>query len=87
MSRLIDADSLKRKVQKEATESWKMKIKASVETILNQVIDWIDEAQTVEPAQQWIPVTKEEVFQAGYDGREIRFRVNGRLFAIRELAQ
>ena len=58
MSRLIDADSLKRKVQKEATESWKIKIKASVETILNQVIDWIDEAQTVEPEQQWIPVTE-----------------------------
>lgn len=37
--------------------------------------------------QQWIPVTEEEVFQAGYDGREIRFRVKGRLFAIRELAQ
>ena len=52
--RLIDADGLKRKVQKEATESWKMKIKASVETILNQVIDWIDEAQTIE-TQQWIP--------------------------------
>lgn len=56
--RLIDADALKRKVQKEATESWKMKIKASVETILNQVIYWIDEAQTVLPEQQWIPVTK-----------------------------
>lgn len=37
--------------------------------------------------QQWIPVTKEEVFKAGYEGREIRFRVDGRLFAIRELAQ
>lgn len=57
MSRVIDADALKRKVQKEATESWKMKIKASVETILNQVIDWIDEAQTVEPEQKWIPVS------------------------------
>ena len=37
--------------------------------------------------QRWIPVTKEEVFKAGYEGREIRFRVDGRLFAIRELAQ
>lgn len=35
----------------------------------------------------WIPVTKEEMFKAGYEGREIRFRVDGRLFAIRELAQ
>ena len=36
---------------------------------------------------KWIPVTKEEMFKAGYEGREIRFRVDGRLFAIRELAQ
>ena len=35
----------------------------------------------------WIPVTKEEMFKAGYDGREIIFKVDGRLFAIRELAQ
>ena len=35
----------------------------------------------------WIPVTEEEMFKAGYEGREIRFRVDGRLFAIRELAQ
>jgi len=37
--------------------------------------------------QRWMPVTKEEIFKAGYEGREIRFRVDGRLFAIRELAQ
>ena len=37
--------------------------------------------------QRWIPVTEESVIQAGYEGREIRFRVDGRLFAIRELAQ
>ena len=37
--------------------------------------------------QQWIPVTEESVIQAGYEGREVRFRLHGRLFAIRELAQ
>jgi hypothetical protein len=37
--------------------------------------------------QRWMPVTKEEIFKARYEGREIRFRVDGRLFAIRELAQ
>lgn len=42
--RLIDGDALKRKAQKVATESWKMRIRASVETTLNQFIDWIDEA-------------------------------------------
>lgn len=37
--------------------------------------------------QQWIPVTEESVIRAGYEGREVRFRIRGRLFAIRELAQ
>lgn len=46
--RLIDADALKRKAQKVATEAWKMRIKSSVETILNQFIDWIDNAPTIE---------------------------------------
>ena len=40
-----------------------------------------------EPEQRWIPVTEESVIQAGYEGREVRFRIRGRLFAIRELAQ
>lgn len=46
--RTIDADALKRKVQRLATQAWKMKVKASVETILNQFIDDIDHAPTVE---------------------------------------
>ena len=46
--RLIDADKLKRKCQKVATEAWKMKIKASAETIMNQFIDFIDEADIVD---------------------------------------
>lgn len=37
--------------------------------------------------QRWIPVTEESVIQAGYEGKEVRFRIRGRLFAIRELAQ
>lgn len=45
--RLIDADTLKRKAQKVATEAWKMRLKSSVETILNQFIDWIEGAPTV----------------------------------------
>lgn len=53
--RAIDGDVLKRKAQKVATESWKMKIKANVETTLNQFIDWIDAAPTIEPEPQWIP--------------------------------
>ena len=47
-----------------------------------------DEVKRIlENIPHWIPVTKEEMFKAGYEGKEIRFRVDGRLFAIRELAQ
>ena len=38
-------------------------------------------------AGRWIPVDEETALQAGYEGREVRFRMHGRLFAIRELAQ
>lgn len=47
--RLIDADALKRKAQKVATEAWKMNVTGKVETILNQFIDWIEDAPTIEP--------------------------------------
>lgn len=47
--RPIDGDNLKRKVQKVATEAWKMKLTARVETVLNQCIDYIDNAPTIEP--------------------------------------
>ena len=57
--RAIDGDRLKRKAQKVATEAWKMKIKASVEMILNEFIDWINEAPTIEPEHKkgkWISI-------------------------------
>ena len=54
MGKLIDADKLKRKCQKTATEAWKMKIKASIETTLNQFIDWIDQSEPVDA----VPVFK-----------------------------
>jgi hypothetical protein len=56
--RQIDADALKRRAQKVATESWKMGIKAKVETVLNQFIDWIDEAPTIQAEPHWIPMMK-----------------------------
>lgn len=45
--RLIDADKLKRKVQRIATEAWKMKLTASIETTLNQFIDYVDKAPSI----------------------------------------
>lgn len=59
--RAIDGDRLKRKAQKVATEAWKMKTKATVEVILNQFIDWINDAPTIEPERKkgrWVFVRK-----------------------------
>lgn len=44
---LIDGDLLKRKAQKVATEAWKMKLTAKIETTLNQFIDWINDAPII----------------------------------------
>lgn len=58
--------------------------------VFKRITDLLDkriELLPITPEPHWIPVTKEEMFKAGYEGREIRFRVDGRLFAIRELAQ
>lgn len=53
--RLIDGDALKRKLQKVATEAWKMKLTASIEQTFNQCMDYIDSAPTIEPKQgKWI---------------------------------
>lgn len=58
--RSIDGDALKCRAQKVATEAWKMKIKAEVETVLNQFIDWIDEAPTIQLEPPWIPCEKKD---------------------------
>lgn len=50
--RLIDADALKRKAQKVAEEAWKLNIKAKTETILNQFIDWIEDAPTIDSVRK-----------------------------------
>lgn len=53
--RLIDGDALKRKMQKVATEAWKMKLNAPIETTFNQCMDYIDNAPTIKPKQgEWI---------------------------------
>ena len=37
------------------------------------------------PSADVVPI--QEIYDAGYKGKEVRFRINGRLFAVRELAQ
>ena len=52
----------------------------------NRVDVWLNE---LPPAQTegWMERNKERILQAGMEGREIEFRIGGRLFAIREKAQ
>ena len=64
--RPIDGDALKRRAKKVATESWKMKIEAKVETVLNQFIDWINEAPTIQPEPHWISCS-EKLPKTGQD--------------------
>ena len=72
--RLIDADAL-----------W-MDVIHSMD-YCDDILEMIESQPTIVQESQWIPMTKEEVLQTGYEGREVRFHIGGRLFAIRELAQ
>ena len=46
----------------------------------------IDDVPSAQP-EDWMERNKERILQAGMEGREIEFRIGGRLFAIREKAQ
>jgi hypothetical protein len=35
----------------------------------------------------WVIINKDKILKAGMEGREVDFRIGGRLFAIREKAQ
>ena len=84
MSRYIDADALKVDyIVPSSSTGTVSRQYVSLFQILNAPTADVSDTNV----GKWIPVTKEEVFQAGCEGREILFRVNGRLFAIRELAQ
>ena len=79
--RQIDADALTEKYG-----DWYVE-EGSEEGFIGTIKQLIDAQPTIQSEQRWIPVEKESVIQAGYEGREVRFRIRGRLFAIRELAQ
>lgn len=38
-------------------------------------------------SKDWMEQNKDRILQAGKEGREVEFRIDGRLFAIREKAQ
>ena len=64
--RLIDADKLKRRVQSVATEAWKLKLEAKVETTLNQFLDYVEQSPTIDAVEvvhgEWIAVSSYDAF-------------------------
>jgi hypothetical protein len=46
----------------------------------------VDVSKT-ETGRCWLERNKDRILQAGLEGREVEFRIGGRLFAIREKAQ
>ena len=51
-----------------------------------EILNSIQQLPSVQP-EGWMERNKERILQAGREGREIEFRIGGRLFAIREKAQ
>lgn len=45
--------------------------------------EWLPSIQP----EDWLEKNKERILQAGMEGREVEFRIGGRLFRIREVAQ
>ena len=50
------------------------------------ILKAIDQLPSAQP-EDWMERNKERILQAGMEGREIEFRIGGRLFAIREKVQ
>jgi len=53
----------------------------------DQALDLINTLPSVQQEDGWLERNKDRILRAGLEGREIEFRIGGRLFAIREKAQ
>jgi len=52
----------------------------------NKALEVIETLPSAQP-EDWMEQNKDRILKAGMEGREIEFRIGGRLFAIREKAQ
>ena len=85
--RLIDADALKETLDKIPARSIENGDgRAYVLIRLSTVFEIIKQMPSVQ-SEDWMERNEERILQAGMEGREIEFRIGGRLFAIREKAQ
>ena len=53
---------------------------------VEEAVRRIEQLPSARP-EDWMERNKERILRAGMEGREIEFRIGGRLFAIREKAQ
>ena len=51
------------------------------------VTEFVEDCLPSVQSEGWIERNKARILQAGKEGREVEFRIDGRLFAIREKAQ
>lgn len=51
-----------------------------------KVIEYLERLPSAQP-DGWLARHRDEILKAGMEGREVEFRIGGRLFAIREKAQ
>lgn len=78
-------DALKQ--QAETMSEWSNRYAEQRKGVLTAV-NVIEDLPSAQPKQlDWMERNKERILQAGMKGREIEFRIGGRLFAIREKAQ
>lgn len=54
--------------------------------VVRSIVDHIEDLPSAQQEDR-MERNKERILQAGMEGREIEFRIGGRLFAIREKAQ
>ena len=88
-----DADCISRQaattlpvIPKEHREYQTSNLDDAYEQGWNDLQKCIESLPSAQP-EDWMEKNKERILQAGMEGREIEFRICGRLFAIREKAQ
>lgn len=65
---------------------WKPSVKEILEMAVNDVADMLERLPSAQ-SEGWLARHRDEILRAGMEGREFEFRIDGRLFAIREKAQ
>ena len=73
-------------VERQAAIDAAMEYGKKVPTYAIRVKNAIEQLPSAQ-SNDWMERNKERILQAGMEGREIEFRIGGRLFAIREKAQ